>query len=965
MGSRSRPTGASPPVIGLGRRLQRPSRRAFAAAIAPILIVCIGLGLFMRTRRAVGQAEPSDADPGLMPVIAALGDQRPIEGRLSGGFRYAPMRRVMRGSVAPDNLALLAAAGELRRRMDASPLAEHLHRWGVAFLSLDGDAHYASAVEALERAADAEPGNPAYQNDLGASYLRLAVATDAPAYLAASLEAVERSLALSPRLQEAQFNRALALELLGMNRAATTAWRTYLTGDWSSGWAVEARERIARLAAAPIVVRAPDLPVRPPCVRELFDLYQSGLMSELVTRSAACVPDAADGAATGWVTFLAAVGDYYRGEMQAGESSVRASLAAGGQTPALRGRLLYLLGGIQFARGAFAPALELLDDAQSQFDDIADFDGAISAHQLAAEILRSTGERDDAWTHYVQALRLSDGAPPSVRRHSLLNSVALAGLTQGYPHLAVDALNLAEANASGASEAAELTEVYLNRARGRYQTGNGAAFGDLSAAQNQVSRVADPQIRARLVAEIGLARSEVLVARAPDEAVAAATQALDYYHRLGLVFREATVHLLAARAEAGRGQRSAARAHLLKGVELVGSEQARLERRRLRISHLDRVWDVYRDYAELAIADRDHLDALRMLEKGRAQQSDSPSGDTDVASLARQLAPDTAVVVFFQTHDSLARWAITRRGTSFRQTPMTPVELAREVAALRQAALTRGHSAQLEASAAALGHVLFADLPDGFAAGGRLVIVPDAALGDVPFSCVQWPATGRPVIERVAVAIAPSLQLHIASDRALGNLPEPRGLVAFVPPFNPEARLPALPGARAEAHAITHLYRLAELIEGASATGGRLSEVLQSAAVVHFAGHAVANGTDPWSSRLIVAPSSGDRRGVWLAGTRETDIHAITVLAACSTAVGRVKRGGGVVSIAALLLAAGAPAVIATLADIDDASSSEFFEIVHRELSRGRRPSEAVRTAQLLAARGHWNQWPAVIALGS
>ena len=58
-------------------------------------------------------------------------------------------------------------------------------------------------------------------------------------------------MAATPHLPEALFNRALALEKLGLRRAAANTWTKYLALDSGSGWADEARRRRAGLTALP------------------------------------------------------------------------------------------------------------------------------------------------------------------------------------------------------------------------------------------------------------------------------------------------------------------------------------------------------------------------------------------------------------------------------------------------------------------------------------------------------------------------------------------------------------------------------------------------------------------------------------------------------------------------------------------------------------------------------------------
>ncbi|HVR38746.1 MAG TPA: CHAT domain-containing protein, partial [Thermoanaerobaculia bacterium] len=73
-----------------------------------------------------------------------------------------------------------------------------------------------------------------------------------------------------------------------------------------------------------------------------------------------------------------------------------------------------------------------------------------------------------------------------------------------------------------------------------------------------------------------------------------------------------------------------------------------------------------------------------------------------------------------------------------------------------------------------------------------------------------------------------------------------------------------------------------------------------------------------------------------------------------------LSLGGG-------FLAAGATAVIGTLAPVPDNDARALFRIIHRELARGQSPAAAVRTAQREAianeARGQKSAWRAIAVL--
>ena len=188
----------------------------------------------------------------LADLAEAVGDERTVEARLTGGFRYGPVRAPVRSggsSVASsDDWTLLAAAGKIRETAERDPSAPNLHALGVAHLVLG---EYDQAVRAIEDAVAEDPAPAQYQSDLAAAYLARAKYLDRPEDLPRALEAAERAVKRDDALKEARFNRALALEALFLEDQARQAWEDYIARDPDSGWANDAREHLQKLQQRP------------------------------------------------------------------------------------------------------------------------------------------------------------------------------------------------------------------------------------------------------------------------------------------------------------------------------------------------------------------------------------------------------------------------------------------------------------------------------------------------------------------------------------------------------------------------------------------------------------------------------------------------------------------------------------------------------------------------------------------
>lgn len=229
-------------------------RRAVIGGVGALVAAAASLLLVVQLQPEWWQRwRGPQVDPRFAKLVEAVGDERYIGARLTGGFKYGPLRQVMRGpgDLSSQNLQLLVVAGELQKAAESYPSAENLHAWGVAQLLL-GDP--ALSITTLARAQEKDPSG-AISTDLAAAYLTEAQRTAGgaePGGLATTRELVARAIdllanALSPATPERAFNYALALELAGDARAARQAWALVLDRDDTTEWRGEAEAHLRRL----------------------------------------------------------------------------------------------------------------------------------------------------------------------------------------------------------------------------------------------------------------------------------------------------------------------------------------------------------------------------------------------------------------------------------------------------------------------------------------------------------------------------------------------------------------------------------------------------------------------------------------------------------------------------------------------------------------------------------------------
>ena len=235
----------TPALLDLaGPRTWYRSRRVIWGAAAG-LATAAALAIAVNLRN--GLWSPSPDLELQQALVEAVGTERRIEPRLSGGFAYAPIRilpSLPSSDVDAPSLAVRIAASRIEQDTAAEDTTRALHLRGIATL-LVGDLDM--AIVFLEQAAGRESDNAQVQNDLATAYLVRAKRTGEGADVSRALMTANRAVEADPTLAEALFNRAYALELLGMTQEAREAWQRYLTIDDRSGWADEARARLREL----------------------------------------------------------------------------------------------------------------------------------------------------------------------------------------------------------------------------------------------------------------------------------------------------------------------------------------------------------------------------------------------------------------------------------------------------------------------------------------------------------------------------------------------------------------------------------------------------------------------------------------------------------------------------------------------------------------------------------------------
>jgi CHAT domain-containing protein len=217
-----------------------------AAVVILAFAVCVGL-----IRFADMAPKPQDLHSLSVKLIGASQGKRFCEGRLSWRFTHASFAAAIASKVvAAPSRDLVTAEAAIERWARGQNSSEALNALGILAVMRH---QTEKAVNVLESAVFTRR-NARILSDLSAARLLRAQERNNPFDIVLALNSAEKAIAIDENLQEARFNRALALERLHLLFPAHLAWESYLRLDSGSGWAREAKNHYM-LTATPSLAR--------------------------------------------------------------------------------------------------------------------------------------------------------------------------------------------------------------------------------------------------------------------------------------------------------------------------------------------------------------------------------------------------------------------------------------------------------------------------------------------------------------------------------------------------------------------------------------------------------------------------------------------------------------------------------------------------------------------------------------
>jgi len=967
------------------------SRRSPRAGSLGVLASIVALGL-CGTWFALGDL-PFGGGPGEAgdPIAVAVRGwpARPIEGRLSGGFDYAPFdpevaKRAIssRARVGRELSAVAAATLRGADRDVASPAVGHGSGLQGRLLVLWG--HASEAVEVFEGVRLAGRADARTLSDLSAAYLARATEQGDAADLVRALDASASALVLDPSFPEARFNGALALEALYLREAAVDAWERYLEVDPESGWATEARGRIEglRTSRAPVVPEGgggvPEAASGDPRESAAHDqltaaitLYEQYRLGEAADRLAAARSELAalDSPLTPWADYYLALCRYqesdYDGALGWIAQVLDATESDGGSRAEVAGRSLQLAGLICNIEGRYGEGLAAYQEAVRELGKDASRKAWVGVQSSLAESYERLGDQRTAWRHRYAALAEASSldAPGRVRLYAEPTSAILrAGLPYAARYFADAMVRAAEE----AGHPAFSVAAYRRRAEvWQALDESDRALADLERALEESATIGDQTVASITRADILLTRGDLEADLSAGDAMADVSKALEIYRATDNRSGEPRALRARARAHRGLGDLELAQEDLDQALALLEEQHRGVGGVELRGKFFGETRPVFAEMISLALDQGDLPGALVVAERahdvggldlwGGRPEEPSEGELVSLEEVRAKLRSGTALLEYFVLPHRLLVGLVRSEGVWVREVTVGASELDRLVRVFRRR-LERGDGREAVREAGArLYERLVGPVRDHLQAGDDLVVIPDGTLHAVPFAALWDVETGNHLIEDHQVLLSPSAAFAVASRPAVQRLPPdgpPRVLVVADPEHDPAlSGLDELPGARREARAIESLFPEVTILTGAEATVGRFLEQAPRHQVIHYGGHAIANPSHPLLSFLALAPEAGPGTGALFArdlAERHMDDARLVVLAACRSGdTGGPDGSAGLSSLSRAFLAAGVPTVVGSLWDAKDRPTARLFELFYRELRQGVPAPEALRSAQL------------------
>jgi CHAT domain-containing protein len=339
------------------------------------------------------------------------------------------------------------------------------------------------------------------------------------------------------------------------------------------------------------------------------------------------------------------------------------------------------------------------------------------------------------------------------------------------------------------------------------------------------------------------------------------------------------------------------------------------------------------------------------------------------------------LINYFQGDSSLSIFTVSPNDFSFHRIPWTSVQDSCLDAFIAYGTHMPSQWMQEEVrSWASQGRDLFRDLMPAWNeenAPASLVIVPDGRLNYLPFHLLLAQDPEEPEFRALpyllqscpiryqfsaSLLLQPFKPAKKATQPYAGFAPAYRGAefiasrsaedslhMAMLYPQIVRDGLSPLAFNQPEVEAAAALWE-SEGYVGAQATEQRFKEVAPDAEILHLAMHALTNDQEPLLSQLVFAEGKDTTQDGKLHNYELQNLQLsaeLTVLSACNTGAGQLRRGEGVMSVSRAFRLAGCPNIVMSLWQANDRSTAAIVTSFFEKIEKGEGKARALQTATL------------------
>jgi pentatricopeptide repeat protein len=356
--------------------------------------------------------------------------------------------------------------------------------------------------------------------------------------------------------------------------------------------------------------------------------------------------------------------------------------------------------------------------------------------------------------------------------------------------------------------------------------------------------------------------------------------------------------------------------------------------------------------------------------------------NASIASIQAKLNQDAALIEYFIGDEEIHLIVMQKEKADYLTIDVSKAQLKEKVEALREE-LTNYGRLSTNANAAKQAYQdlaywfyqkLLAPALEKTPGVKELIIVPDGLLGHLPFEAflMSEPDGNTELSElnfllqkyKVSYAYSANLLLHNSS----GKKQTSQGVLAMGATYDigkksnfkfPKSRdskarslrrtLKSLPAVISEVEALESIFKGAYYY-GKEANEKTFKEEASNYAILHLAMHGLLNEKHPILSSLAFTENGEEKEDNFLQAFEISQMQLnsrLVVLSACETGYGKFQQGEGVMSLARSFMYAGVPAMVVSMWQVNDASTSIIMQAFYQNLSQGMDKAEALRQAKL------------------